>query len=132
MIGKLVRLFLLFCLGMIIISAVLLQTDFVQKKIVSWVEKKTEGALTIGKLEGIIPFWIRLRDVTYKTDELDISIDQARLTLSPGSLLLGHLSILNLHIDHANVQSTGDQWPQYPFPNSHPLPSDQSFNIQRL
>lgn len=94
----------------------MLQTPFVQDKLKQWVEKQTEGALSIGKVEGIIPLWLHLSDISYKTEEIDARFNNVRVVISPFSLLLGHLSILRLHIDEAKILSTGKEWPSVPFP----------------
>lgn len=127
MLGKLIKLFLLFSLCLFIIFAALLQTDFVQKKGIAWIEKKSGGSLKIGKLEGIIPFWLRLSNVVYQEGENQVIIDKAKILISPTTLLIGKLSILNLEIDHASIH-----WNKTLSPPSHFSPSFYSVIVHQF
>lgn len=117
--GKFVKLLLLFCLLATIITGALMQTPFAQNKLRGWIEDKYESAVTIGKLEGFFPFWLRLRDVHYQQETMDARFDQMDIFLSPGTIFFGHLSLFRLHINDANIQTESNsskQWPSTSFP----------------
>jgi len=101
---------------LVIISGALLQTHFVQNKFKIWIENKTEGQVTIEKLEGIFPFWLRLSKVRYATETIQASFDHVKVTLFPGSLILGRLSISRLQIGSAKISTEGKQWPSFVLP----------------
>ncbi len=114
--GKWIRITLLLTVLLLIVAVVVAQTDYAHEKLARWIEKKTEGALKIGKIKGILPFWAHLHAIHYHTDTLDAKIDEARITFLPASLLYGRILITDLKIGHAEVHSTGKQWPSFPLP----------------
>ncbi len=85
---------------LLLISATfLLQTKYVQKKIVTWVEKKTEGELSIGTVKMVFPFWVSLTDLHYKALQREIFINHVEATFVPTTLLWGRLTVAQLKIN---------------------------------
>lgn len=114
--GRLISIALLFSLLLLVVGVVAAQTDYAHEKLARWIEKKTDGALKIGKIEGILPFWAHLHAVHYHTDTLGAALDEVKISFSPASLLYGRLAIVDLLISRAVVNSTGKEWPSFPLP----------------
>ncbi|MCC5831813.1 MAG: translocation/assembly module TamB domain-containing protein [Chlamydiales bacterium] len=135
---RLIQLLLLFCLLTLLLIFVLLQTPAGKNHIKSWIETKMEGTLSVGEIEGLIPFWIRLHDVKYQTESAEANADTIDLFLSPTTFIFGKLSILRLYLDNAHVNliqnnsSHSIEWPQAPFPiNIHSILID-SLDLNRI
>jgi hypothetical protein len=103
MLGKIFRLSLLFLLLILILAGAFVQTDFFQSRLARWIEHQTKGKLSIGELRGVIPFWIHLKDIRYRTEEAEASFEVADVTLMPISLFFGKLAIADLQIKNAKV-----------------------------
>lgn len=119
---RLVQLLLLFCLLTVVLVFILLHTSTGKKHIRGWIETKSEGTLSVGEIDGLFPFWIRLHDVNFKTESVEANADTVDLFLSPSTLFFGKLSILRLYIVRAAVNSTevstaaSIKWPSTPLP----------------
>ncbi len=111
---KFILLILLFCILVLAVVVGLLQTPMGKNKMRQWIEQKTDGSVTIGKIEGFLPFWIRLYDV----QTTQFTADDVDLYLSPTTLLFGKLSLIRAYIHHADLQITESdselKWPDFP------------------
>lgn len=122
--------YLFLCLLVLLVTGGgLLQTHYFQGKLVRWAEKRSGGALQIGKIEGLLPFWAELDEVRYHTEDTDIVLDHVQATFSPLSLLFGRIGISHLSISHVHISSNTQQrqWPSFPLPIYI-----QSFTIEHL
>lgn len=134
--------YLILCLLVLLVTGGgLLQTHYIQDKLLRWAERRSGGALQIGKIEGLLPFWADLQEVRYRADDTDILLDHVQATLSPLSLLFGHIGISHLSISRAHIFSTNlnfgpsssnskgftRKWPSFPLPIRI-----QSFTIEHL
>ncbi|MEZ5314762.1 MAG: translocation/assembly module TamB domain-containing protein [Chlamydiales bacterium] len=99
------KLFLFFFL-IVILTFLLFQTSFGKEKIRKWIEKKMEGSLVIGKIEGIFPFWLHMHDVQYQNETIKLNSTTIELLFSPISLLFGKISVLKLYVDQMNLDTS--------------------------
>jgi len=111
-----IRITLLFILLALLIGLIFAQTNYAHQKLAHWIEKKTEGTLKIGKIKGVVPFWAHLSDVHYKTETAEMSFDEMKVALMPLSLIYGKLTIVDLSIHLANIQSRSQEWPRFSIP----------------
>lgn len=118
MLRKLFWLMLLFLFTLTLIGGALIQTDKAKQILASWLEQKTEGALKIEKIEGTLPFWIKVKNLHYTEEGTDVQIDKMRLLISPFHLLLGQVSVLFADLGCVEVKSeaSNGKWPHFPLP----------------
>jgi autotransporter translocation and assembly factor TamB len=134
--SRLTRFALLFVLLLPVVGFVFLQTDYAKNHLAHWIERKTEGVLTIGQIKGILPFWAHLQDVHYHTPTLDVTFDDVKVALLPTTLIYGRIAIADMEIHRATIHSPndkiGDGMPAFPT-LAFPWPIDiYRFSIQRL
>ncbi|NGX61782.1 MAG: Translocation and assembly module TamB [Chlamydiae bacterium] len=119
------QLLLLFVLLFLLVGGALLQTPFVRKKLASWIEETSEGKLQVEKVEGFIPFWVKVDHISYQTNGFEIELRNVGFSLAPSSLLLGRLSIFRVEIEKGEIrkmEQNGEgerispSWPSFPLP----------------
>ncbi|HEY5259374.1 MAG TPA: hypothetical protein VIJ46_01920, partial [Rhabdochlamydiaceae bacterium] len=129
----LITVLLLSCLGLAI-----LQTPFGKDTITLWIVEtgKQEGIeISIGSIEGHIPFKWEISDIHIRLNETDIlDIDKAKMRISFFPLLYKRLSISYLDIHHAAYCFAEKELPENTF-TAFDLPLSaklKSFSIDKL
>lgn len=112
MIKKILFLILLTLLFITIGLTAFAQTAYFKDKFKEYLIKKSPIDLKIETLEGVFPFWMKVKEVSLNWEgSSSVTIREGSFTLSPFALLIKKLTFIHLHLKEVTVKKEGESSP---------------------